>query len=116
MASETIAFSSRTNYLVLHTAQFNDLKFILNFRLSNSDTAGGHYHSASGSPNKVVRGRYGSRNPVNNRLEETTYTAGPRGYDSSSPNKNPEFHQRHALNHKNKYILPFSIEFQECIY
>lgn len=47
-------------------------------RLSNDDV-GGHFHSAKGSRNKVVRGRFGSRNPSNGRIEETEYTAGPRG-------------------------------------
>lgn len=48
-------------------------------RLSNSDF-GSHTHSAVGSPNGVVRGRYASRNPETGRVEETQYTAGPRGY------------------------------------
>lgn len=47
-------------------------------RLSNNDY-GAHYHSASGANNQIVRGRYGSRNPESGRIEETTYTAGPRG-------------------------------------
>lgn len=55
------------------------LNFFNFYRLSNSDTTGGHYHSASGSVNQIVRGRYGSRSPANNRIEEVTYTAGPRG-------------------------------------
>ncbi len=52
--------------------------FQLFYRLSNSDY-GSHYHSASGANNQIVRGRYGSRNPESGRVEETTYTAGPRG-------------------------------------
>lgn len=76
----TVVFARKTyNITCSLMQQLKLLTFILIFRLSNSETAGGHYHSASGSPNKIVRGRYGSRNPTNNRLEETTYTAGPRG-------------------------------------
>lgn len=49
------------------------------YRLTNSDT-GGHYHNAIGSSNQVERGRFGSRNAKNGRIEETVYTAGQRGY------------------------------------
>ena len=49
-----------------------------NFSYSNADT-GGHYHTASGNNNVKVRGRFGARNPANGRIEETVYTAGPRG-------------------------------------
>ena len=41
---------------------------------------GSHYHSETGTANKVVRGRYGSRSADTGRVDETVYTAGPRGY------------------------------------
>lgn len=44
-----------------------------------NDDIGGFYHSASGTPDNVVRGRYGSRSPASGQIEETVYTAGPRG-------------------------------------
>lgn len=44
-----------------------------------NDDFGGYYHSASGTPDNIVRGRYGSRNPATGKVEETIYTAGPRG-------------------------------------
>uniref|UniRef100_A0A182YSX4 Uncharacterized protein n=1 Tax=Anopheles stephensi TaxID=30069 RepID=A0A182YSX4_ANOST len=47
--------------------------------MKNSDTPGAHYHTASGNPKTIVRGRYGSRQPDTGRVEETIYTAGPRG-------------------------------------
>jgi hypothetical protein len=40
---------------------------------------GGHYHEASGNVRKEVRGRYGARTPPNGKVDETVYTAGPRG-------------------------------------
>ncbi|XP_037040402.1 uncharacterized protein LOC119077324 isoform X2 [Bradysia coprophila] len=55
------------------------------FGLSNNDY-GAHYHTASGANNKIVRGRYGSRNPETGRVDETTYTAGPRGFRARGPN------------------------------
>lgn len=48
--------------------------------LKNSETVGGHYHTASGNPKTIVRGRFGSRQPDTGRVEETVYTAGPRGW------------------------------------
>ena len=39
---------------------------------------GGHYHKATGSVVKV-RGRFGSRNAVTGKIDETVYTAGARG-------------------------------------
>lgn len=47
-------------------------------RYSNSDQ-GGHYHTSSGNNAIKVRGRYGSRNPASGQIDETVYTAGPRG-------------------------------------
>jgi len=44
-----------------------------------NDDIGGYYHSASGTPDNTVRGRYGSRSPASGQIEETVYTAGPRG-------------------------------------
>lgn len=52
--------------------------FFANGRHTNDDI-GGYYHSASGTPDNIVRGRYGSRNPATGQVEETVYTAGPRG-------------------------------------
>lgn len=52
----------------------------MTYRHSNNDI-GGHYHTASGSPSTSISGRFGSRSPENGRIEETSYTAGPRGYD-----------------------------------
>lgn len=45
-----------------------------------NDDIGGYYHSASGTPDNIVRGRYGSRSPASGQIEETVYTAGPRGW------------------------------------
>jgi len=45
-----------------------------------NDDIGGYYHSASGTPDNTVRGRYGSRSPASGQIEETVYTAGPRGW------------------------------------
>lgn len=47
-------------------------------RYHNNDQ-GGHYHESSGNPIIKVRGRYGSRNPKSTQIDETLYTAGPRG-------------------------------------
>lgn len=46
---------------------------------------GGHYHEAAGNPKSIIRGRYGSRNPRNGRVEETVYTAGRRGFRARGP-------------------------------
>ncbi|XP_055911908.1 uncharacterized protein LOC129945949 [Eupeodes corollae] len=54
------------------------------FRHSNDDI-GSYYHSAAGNPDNKIRGRYGSRNPSNGRVEETVYTAGPRGFRANGP-------------------------------
>uniref|UniRef100_A0A1I8N2D6 Cuticle protein n=2 Tax=Musca domestica TaxID=7370 RepID=A0A1I8N2D6_MUSDO len=54
------------------------------FRHTNDDI-GGYYHTASGTPDNVVRGRYGSRNPATGQVEETVYTAGPRGFRVNGP-------------------------------
>lgn len=51
------------------------------FGFANRDR-GAAFHEARGTPDKVVRGRFGSRSPANGRIEETVYTAGPRGYVS----------------------------------
>ncbi|XP_055532211.1 uncharacterized protein LOC129722634 isoform X2 [Wyeomyia smithii] len=63
-----------------------------NFGLKNSDV-GGHYHTASGNPKTVVRGRYGSRQPDTGRVEETIYTAGPRGFRA----RGPKIHRKQSL-------------------
>ncbi|CAD7083002.1 unnamed protein product [Hermetia illucens] len=60
----------------------NDGSF--SFGLSNKDI-GGHYHEATGSADKIVRGRYGARSPASGRIEETVYTAGPRGFRARGP-------------------------------
>ncbi|XP_058463109.1 uncharacterized protein LOC131437646 isoform X2 [Malaya genurostris] len=62
------------------------------FGLKNSDV-GGHYHTASGNPKTVVRGRYGSRQPDTGRVEETVYTAGPRGFRA----RGPKIHRKQNL-------------------
>ena len=49
------------------------------FRYKNSDY-GQHYHQATGNARQVVKGRYGSRAADTGKVEETVYTAGPRGY------------------------------------
>ncbi|KAG5678108.1 hypothetical protein PVAND_007809 [Polypedilum vanderplanki] len=54
------------------------------FGYENKDQ-GAHYHKATGSVVKV-RGRYGSRNPATSRIDETVYTAGPRGYRARGTN------------------------------
>ncbi|XP_037722016.1 fibroin heavy chain [Drosophila subpulchrella] len=54
------------------------------FRHANDDI-GGYYHSASGTPDNSVRGRYGSRSPASGQIEETVYTAGPRGFRVNGP-------------------------------
>ncbi|XP_034481003.1 fibroin heavy chain [Drosophila innubila] len=54
------------------------------FRHANDDI-GGFYHSASGTPDNIVRGRYGSRSPASGQIEETVYTAGPRGFRANGP-------------------------------
>ncbi|XP_058123902.1 uncharacterized protein LOC131281614 [Anopheles ziemanni] len=63
------------------------------FGLKNSDTPGAHYHTASGNPKTVVRGRYGSRQPDTGRVEETVYTAGPRGFRA----RGPKIHRKQSL-------------------
>uniref|UniRef100_A0A336LI73 CSON014433 protein n=1 Tax=Culicoides sonorensis TaxID=179676 RepID=A0A336LI73_CULSO len=55
------------------------------FGLSNSDI-GGHYHTASGNPSTSISGRYGSRNPETGQIDETVYTAGPRGFRARGSN------------------------------
>ncbi|KAH8366064.1 hypothetical protein KR093_008826, partial [Drosophila rubida] len=50
-----------------------------------NDDIGGYYHSASGTPDNVVRGRYGSRSPASGQIEETVYSAGPRGFRANGP-------------------------------
>jgi hypothetical protein len=63
---------SASNYFFLDLidAQFHSYQ--------NNDQ-GSHYHQSSGKSSTKVRGRYGSRSPVNGRIDETVYTAGPRG-------------------------------------
>ncbi|XP_059613837.1 uncharacterized protein LOC132259982 [Phlebotomus argentipes] len=51
----------------------------------NTEDNGGHYHMASGNPKTIIRGRFGSRNPTSKRIEETVYTAGPRGFRARGP-------------------------------
>ncbi|XP_021697100.1 uncharacterized protein LOC5568293 [Aedes aegypti] len=62
------------------------------FGLKNSDV-GGHYHTASGNPKTIVRGRFGSRQPDTGRVEETVYTAGPRGFRA----RGPKIHRKQNL-------------------
>ncbi|ALC43643.1 Cpr73D, partial [Drosophila busckii] len=50
-----------------------------------NDDIGGYYHSASGTPDNTVRGRYGSRSPASGQIEETVYTSGPRGFRVNGP-------------------------------
>ncbi|XP_038121609.1 uncharacterized protein LOC6039535 [Culex quinquefasciatus] len=63
------------------------------FGLKNSETVGGHYHTASGNPKTIVRGRFGSRQPDTGRVEETVYTAGPRGFRA----RGPKIHRKQNL-------------------
>ncbi|CAO1313158.1 unnamed protein product [Diamesa hyperborea] len=62
------------------------------FGYSNSDQ-GGHYHTSSGNNAIKVRGRYGSRNPASGQIDETVYTAGPRGFRARGPN----IHRKQSL-------------------
>lgn len=55
-----------------------------------NDDIGGYYHSASGTPDNIVRGRYGSRSPASGQIEETVYTAGPRGWVSRTHKQDDE--------------------------
>lgn len=54
------------------------------FRHSNDDI-GSFYHSSSSSPDNIVQGRYGSRNPATGKVEEVVYTAGPLGFRVNGP-------------------------------
>lgn len=57
----------------------NFLNLVIYFlkRYENKDQ-GAHYHKSTGNVVKV-RGRFGSRSPVDGRIDEVVYTAGPRG-------------------------------------
>ncbi|CRK95811.1 CLUMA_CG009263, isoform A [Clunio marinus] len=55
------------------------------FGYQNKDQ-GGHYHQASGHPAIKIRGRYGARSPINGRVDEVVYTAGPRGFRARGAN------------------------------
>nr|XP_026490034.1 uncharacterized protein LOC113396348 [Vanessa tameamea] len=55
------------------------------FGYANKDR-GGSYHLAHGNANKVVGGRFGSREPGTDEIKETIYTAGPRGFRAKGPN------------------------------
>lgn len=52
--------------------------FFASVRYQNNDE-GGHYHEASGNARTKVRGRYGARTPPSGKIDETVYSAGPRG-------------------------------------
>ncbi|XP_055623475.1 uncharacterized protein LOC129766902 [Toxorhynchites rutilus septentrionalis] len=85
-----------TSILSAHSDQsdFNHINSdgSFSFGLKNSDV-GGHYHTASGNPKTIVRGRYGSRQPDTGRVEETVYTAGPRGFRA----RGPKIHRKQSL-------------------
>ncbi|XP_055847051.1 uncharacterized protein LOC129912706 [Episyrphus balteatus] len=76
--------------LILHSAlceiEYNNVNpdGSFSYRHSNDDI-GSYYHSVAGNPDNSIRGRYGSRNPSNGRVEETVYTAGPRGFRANGP-------------------------------
>ena len=57
--------------------KFNFVPSARIWRYENKDR-GAHYHKSTGSVIKV-RGRYGSRSPVDGRIDEVVYTAGARG-------------------------------------
>lgn len=46
----------------------------------NNKDRGASYHLAQANRANVVQGRFGSRDPKDNIIKETVYTAGPRGY------------------------------------
>ncbi|XP_065212305.1 uncharacterized protein Cpr73D [Planococcus citri] len=54
------------------------------FGYKNLDT-GAHYHTAAGSRDNTVSGRYGFRDPTSRRITQTTYTAGDRGFRARGP-------------------------------
>ncbi|XP_044728573.1 translation initiation factor IF-2-like [Chrysoperla carnea] len=63
------------------------------FGYANRDR-GASYHFADANARNVVRGKFGSRNPGTGRIDETIYTAGPRGYRPRGPN----VHRKYDLN------------------
>lgn len=74
--------SNRMDLMILSKLSAKDQRFStkrITFRHRNDDY-GRYYHSAKGYPNKIVRGRYGSRDPATGRVEEVKYTSGPRGW------------------------------------
>ncbi|XP_017957065.1 uncharacterized protein LOC108651709 [Drosophila navojoa] len=71
---------------VLAEIEFNTINADGSFQFRHAnDDIGGYYHSASGTPDNIVRGRYGSRSPASGQIEETVYTAGPRGFRVNGP-------------------------------
>ncbi|KAI8120199.1 hypothetical protein CVS40_8508 [Lucilia cuprina] len=67
-------------FMVNGDIEYNTINEDGSYRFGHrNDDFGGYYHSASGTPDNIVRGRYGSRNPATGNVEETVYTAGPRG-------------------------------------
>uniref|UniRef100_A0A1A9W7H6 Cuticle protein 6 n=1 Tax=Glossina brevipalpis TaxID=37001 RepID=A0A1A9W7H6_9MUSC len=71
---------------VLSEIDFNTINDDGSYRFRHTnDDIGSFYHSASASPDNIVRGRYGSRNPATGQIEETVYTAGPRGFRANGP-------------------------------
>lgn len=75
-----VLLSVLLKYVLTDDSDFNTLNSdgSFQFGLSNNDI-GSHSHTATGAVNGVVRGRYASRNPETGRVDETVYTAGPRG-------------------------------------
>lgn len=53
------------------------LNYLPFFDRYDNKNQGGHYHKATGSVIKI-RGRHGSRNSANGKIDETVYTGGPR--------------------------------------
>ncbi|VVC40158.1 Insect cuticle protein [Cinara cedri] len=43
------------------------------------------FHSAAANKDNVVSGRFGSRNPETDRIVQTSYSAGPRGFRARGP-------------------------------
>ncbi|XP_046808758.1 uncharacterized protein LOC111683423 [Lucilia cuprina] len=73
-------------FMVNGDIEYNTINEDGSYRFGHrNDDFGGYYHSASGTPDNVVRGRYGSRNPATGNVEETVYTAGPRGFRVTGP-------------------------------
>ncbi|XP_034824897.1 uncharacterized protein Cpr73D [Maniola hyperantus] len=80
--TQVIPGKSRTN-----DGDFNNVNSdgSFDFGYTNKDI-GASYHLAQGNINGVVGGRFGARDPSNNEIKETIYTAGPRGFRARGPN------------------------------